>query len=118
MSGKNPRELLEEFQKGFMEFNKTQKEEASAFANLLSTYDRAGALSEKHKELISVAIGLTIRCEYCVVVHVYHAYKAGATKEEIMEAGLVAITMGGGPVMTYYVTLLKDCANEFENDFK
>ena len=118
MSKKNPRELLEDFQKGFMNFSKTNKGGAAAFSKMMSSYGKAGALDEKQKELISLAIGLCIRCEYCVAIHVNYAYKAGATREEILEAGLVAVTMGGGPVMTYYLSLLQECVDEFENDFK
>lgn len=75
-------------------------------------------LDLKTKELMSVAIGCYNRCEYCIVYHSYKAFEAGATKEEIMEAAMVAVAFGGGPSMAYSVTLLKDCIAEFEGDFK
>ena len=70
------------------------------------------------KELISIGIALVIRCKYCIVFHTYKALEAGATKEEIMEAAMVAVTFGAGPSMTYTSTLLQDCIEEFSPDFE
>jgi AhpD family alkylhydroperoxidase len=56
-----------------------------------------GALSEKTKELIALAIGVTARCEGCVAFHVQALVKLGATRAEIEETLGVAILMGGGP---------------------
>ena len=41
----------------------------------------ASALDVKTKELISVGIAAYNRCKYCIVVHVYNAYQAGATRQ-------------------------------------
>lgn len=46
----------------------------------------ASALDVKTKELISVGIAAYNRCKYCIVVHVYNAYQAGATRQEILDA--------------------------------
>ena len=69
-------------------------------------------------ELMSVAIGCYNRCEYCIVYHSYKALEAGASKEEILEAAMVSVAFGGGPSMAYTVTLLQECIDEFEKDFK
>ncbi len=113
----NPREMLNEFNQGMGKVKETSDEQVNAFMKLLGTCDKAGELDEKTKELISTGIALVIRCEYCVVYHVYKAFEAGATREEIMEAAMVAITFGGGPSMTYISTLLQDCIEEFAPDF-
>ena len=77
------------------------------------------AISNKTKELISVAMGIEKRCKYCIVAHVYNAYEAGATRQEILEAAMVAMGgFGSGPSMAYSATLLLDAVNEFEKDFK
>ncbi len=60
-----------------------------------------GALSTKIKELITLAISVTARCEGCIAVHVRAALRAGATRQEIVEAIGVAVYMGGGPAMVY-----------------
>ncbi len=60
-----------------------------------------GALSAKAKELIALAIGITVRCDGCIAYHVHDAIHAGATRPEIVEAIGVAVLMGGGPSAIY-----------------
>ena len=60
-----------------------------------------GALSTKTKELIALAIAITVRCDGCITFHVHDALKSGATHEEIVEAIGVAVLMGGGPSVVY-----------------
>jgi AhpD family alkylhydroperoxidase len=115
---KNPRELLNEFTGGLQEVGKTNGEVVNAFMGLLGSDYKAGAVDTKTKELISVAIGVFARCEYCIAFHVFKAYEAGATGEEIMEAAMVAVAFGGGPSMAYAVSLVKDSVKEFASDFK
>ncbi|MCT8978071.1 carboxymuconolactone decarboxylase family protein [Clostridium sp. CX1] len=115
---KNPREILNDFMSGMNEVAKTNGEQVSAFMNLAGVTGASGVVDVKTKELISIGIAAYNRCEYCIVVHTYNALKAGATREEIMEASMVAVGFGGGPSMAYSVTLLKDSIDEFEKDFK
>lgn len=111
------REILNSFKEGIGAISETNKESVEAFMALLNTGYKEGALTTKTKELISVAIGVYNRCEYCIVCHTYAALELGATREEIMEAAMVAVGFGGGPSMAYSATLLKDCIDEFEKDF-
>jgi AhpD family alkylhydroperoxidase len=62
---------------------------------------KAGTLTLLEKELIALAIGLAERCENCIYAHVNAALKAGATREQILEAAGVAVLMQGGPTYTY-----------------
>ncbi|MEA1960733.1 MAG: carboxymuconolactone decarboxylase family protein [Bacillota bacterium] len=117
MAGKQPREMLNAFMGGLEAVSQTHGEQVGAFMGLLDTYYKAGALDTKTKELISVAIAAYNRCEYCIVFHVFKALEAGATRDEIMEAALVAVAFGGGPAMAYTVSLLKDSLDEFAPDF-
>ena len=72
-----------------------------AFASLHKASIADGTLNSKTKELISLGIAITVRCEGCISYHVHDALKAGATAEEIVETIGVAILMGGGPAMVY-----------------
>ncbi|MCL2842246.1 MAG: carboxymuconolactone decarboxylase family protein [Oscillospiraceae bacterium] len=112
------RNMLNEFLGGVKELSKETPENVSAFLNLLGTAYAPGASDVKTKELISVGIGIYNRCEYCIVYHVYKAFEAGATRQEIVEAAMVAVAFGGGPSMAYSVTVMKECLDEFEGDFK
>lgn len=115
---KSPREMLNDFMGGLEELGKTNESHMGAFMNLLGAAYEPKTLDTKVKELISVAIGVYNRCEYCIVFHGYKALEAGATREEIMEAAMVSVAFGGGPTMAYSVTLLKQTIDEFEGDFK
>jgi len=56
---------------------------------------RDGALSLKVKRLIALAAGLQAGCTRCTIGQTKDAVKAGATREEVLEAVSVAIVMGG-----------------------
>ncbi|MDD1768571.1 MAG: carboxymuconolactone decarboxylase family protein [Methanomassiliicoccales archaeon] len=53
------------------------------------------ALSTKEKELIATALSCMLKCEICLEVHAQRAKDAGATKEELREAMMVAMYMSG-----------------------
>lgn len=114
----NVREILNSFIGGLENLSKTNPENVEAFMGLLGASYEPKALDLKTKELMSVAIACYNRCEYCIVYHSYKAFEAGATKEEIIEAAMVSVAFGGGQSMAYSVTLLKECIEEFEGDFK
>ena len=80
---------------------KALRSPVSAFAQLNGTVMAEGELSTKVKQLIALAIGITVRCDGCIAYHVHDAIRAGATRQEIMEAIGVAILMGGGPARVY-----------------
>ena len=115
---KDVRGMLNDFVGGLEKLGETNGPMVGAFMGLLEASYEPGAMDLKTKELTSVAIGCYSRCEYCIVYHSYKAFEAGATVEEIREAAMVAVAFGGGPSMAYSVTLLNDCINEFQNDFK
>jgi AhpD family alkylhydroperoxidase len=86
----------------------------SGFAALHRSAIADGALSTKVKELIALALGINAHCDGCIAYHVHNALKAGATREEIIEAIGVAIMMGGGPAMVYGCQAL-DALDQFQN---
>ena len=47
---------------------------------------KTSLLGAKVNELIALAVAVTARCDGCIVVHTDAAIKAGATREEIVEA--------------------------------
>jgi AhpD family alkylhydroperoxidase len=55
-----------------------------------------GALPEKTKQLIAVAVAHTTQCPYCIDGHTKLAKRKGASPEEIMEAIWVAAEMRAG----------------------
>ena len=55
-----------------------------------------GALSAKMKQIVAVAVAHVTQCPYCIKGHTKAALRAGATREELMEAIWVAAEMRAG----------------------
>lgn len=64
--------------------------------NFSKTVFEDGALPEKTKHLIAVAVAHVTQCPYCIRSHTRQAIRKGAKKEEIMEAIWVAAEMRAG----------------------
>jgi AhpD family alkylhydroperoxidase len=112
------RKQLNDFVSGLETVGQTNGEAVGAFMGLLGAAYEPKTIDLKTKELMSVALGVYIKCEYCIVYHSYKAFEAGASREEVMEAAMVSVAFGGGPAMAYTVTLLKECIDEFAPDFE
>lgn len=67
-----------------------------AFDNFSRAVFSPGALTEKTKQLIAVAVAHVTQCPYCIAGHSKLARKKGASDEEIMEAIWVAAEMRAG----------------------
>jgi AhpD family alkylhydroperoxidase len=61
----------------------------------------AGALDEKTKELIALAIAVSEECDGCIASHARGAVRTGASEAEVAETLGVAIAMMGGPGTVY-----------------
>ena len=67
-----------------------------AWRNFSKTVFKAGALDEKTKQLIAIAVAHVTQCPYCIRSHTAQAMRKGVTKEQIMEAIWVASEMRAG----------------------
>jgi AhpD family alkylhydroperoxidase len=80
----------------------------AGFAALDKTVGRTdGAVPQKYRELIAIAVALTTQCPYCLDVHTGAAKKAGATREEIAETVHVASALRAGAALTHGLLALK-----------
>lgn len=71
-------------------------ETMDAWSNFSKTVFKDGAIDEKTKHLIAVAVAHVTQCPYCIRAHTKSAMRKGASKEEIMEAIWVAAEMRSG----------------------
>ena len=92
-------DLLKESREYFPKLRKELPEVTSATSSLYAQAYQDGALSRQTKELIALAIAISLHCEACIVHHVNSALQAQATKEQIMETLAVTIQMSGGPAI-------------------
>lgn len=82
--------------------------EFKAWMNLDSIVGRKdGAVPQKFRELIAVAVAHTTQCVYCIDIHTKHAKKAGATKAELVEAILIASALRAGAAAAHGAMALK-----------
>jgi AhpD family alkylhydroperoxidase len=72
-----------------------------AYAGLHGANAKATRIDAKTRELIAVAVAVTLRCDGCINAHTDAAIKAGATKEEVIDALGVAILVNAGAAMVY-----------------
>jgi AhpD family alkylhydroperoxidase len=84
------------------ELAKLSPDTVRGYQTLSAANSKTGKLEEKTRQLISLAVAVTTRCDGCIVVHSDAALKAGATKEEISEALGVAVAMNAGAVAKRY----------------
>ncbi len=71
------------------------------FSQMAAGALKPGVLDTKTKELIALAIGVTVKCDPCIAFHAKAARAAGATREEVMETVATAVYMGAGPAYMY-----------------
>lgn len=69
---------------------------AEGFKTFQRAVFKSGALDQKTKEIIAVAVAHVTQCPYCIKSHTRTAKLRGATNEELMEAIWVAAEMRAG----------------------
>jgi AhpD family alkylhydroperoxidase len=69
-----------------------------------------GALPEKTKQLIAVAVAHTTQCPYCIRGHSRLAHRKGCSDREIMEAVWVAAEMRAGAAYAHSTLALEELA--------
>lgn len=77
------------------------------FGALSKAASAPGAVDQKTKELIALAIGVTQRCDGCIGFHGKALVDLGATREEVVETLGMCVYMGGGPSLMYAADALR-----------
>ena len=90
------------------EMQKLAPEEFKGWAALDKIVGREdGAIPRKYRELIALGVACTTQCAYCLDVHTKGAKAAGATREEVAEAALLAAALRSGAAVTHGLLALK-----------
>lgn len=79
-----------------------------AFRNFSKAVFKDGALPEKTKQLIAVAVAHVTQCPYCIRGHTKQAVRKGASQAEIMEAIWVASEMRAGAAYAHAALALDE----------
>src|SRR5262249_32384733 len=86
---------------GVGEIGKLSPDTVKGYMGLAGASQKTNHLGAKVNELIALAVAVTVRCDGCITIHTDAAIKHGATKEEIVEALGVAITVNAGAALVY-----------------
>lgn len=70
-------------------------------AALAKAGEAKDALDAKTRELIALAVASTTRCDACIGIHAAEAVKAGATRDELLGALAVAVSLNAGAALVY-----------------
>ena len=97
----NWNEYARELKSRISQIGKLNPDVLKGYLTLSSAKPANAKLDGKTRELISLAVAVTARCDGCIVVHTTAAKKLGATEEEIMEALGVAISVNAGAALVY-----------------
>lgn len=93
--------LIQDISKSMGSLRKAQPDAMQGFGQLAKAAMSAGTITEKHKELIALAIGITQHCSGCIGFHVKALRRLGCSREELEEMLAVCVYMGGGPALMY-----------------
>jgi AhpD family alkylhydroperoxidase len=97
---------------GVKEIGQLSPDTIKGYMALSSAGQKTDLLGAKVRELIALAVAVTLRCDGCITVHTEAAIKRGATREEIAEALGVATTVNAGAPLVYSARVM-DAFNEY-----
>lgn len=83
------------------------------FSGFVKVAEQTGALEEKTKHLMLLSLGVAFQCSWCIAMHVKGCVDQGASKEEILEAAMMAVVMGGGPKLMYIEVVYEELDKYF-----
>ena len=67
----------------------------------------AGALTEREKALIALAVSTVRHCPYCIDAYTNKCLSLGVTREEMMEAVHVGAAMSAGDILAHATQMRK-----------
>jgi AhpD family alkylhydroperoxidase len=95
-----------ELSKTIPQFAKLSPDSLKGYQTLSAANSANSHLGEKTRQLVSLAVAVTTRCDGCITFHTDAALKAGASKEEIAEALGVAMAMNAGAALIYSLRVM------------
>jgi AhpD family alkylhydroperoxidase len=111
----NWRDYRSNVKKRVGDLSKLAPEAIKGYMALATSGEKATHLDGKTRELISLAVAVTTKCDGCIASHVEAAVKFGASKEELAEALGVAIAMNAGSALVYSARTM-DCFDEMSRE--
>ena len=92
--------------KKFGKIGEFQKEMADKFFGYYGEVFKEGALTEREKSLIALAVSHAIQCPYCIDSYSVDSLEKGCDEEEMMEAVHVAAAVRSGATLVHGVQMM------------
>ena len=89
----------------FGEMGKGNKELWDKFMSYYSAVFAEGALTEREKSLIALAVAHAVQCLYCIDAYTQASLEKGSNVEEMTEAVHVACAIRGGASLVHGVQM-------------
>jgi AhpD family alkylhydroperoxidase len=86
---------------GVGEFAKLSPDTVRGYTALSGASAKTGHLDAKTRELIALAVAVSLRCDGCITVHAEKARSLGVTPDELAEALGVAVSINAGAAVVY-----------------
>ncbi|MBM4275331.1 MAG: 4-carboxymuconolactone decarboxylase [Deltaproteobacteria bacterium] len=85
----------------FPELGKYRPELYDIFMNYYQEVMAAGALTQREKALIALAVAHAVQCPYCIDAYTRASLESGSNMEEMTEAIHVAAAIRGGATLIH-----------------
>lgn len=95
----------------FSAITKWQKPMGDKFFAWYNEVMQEGALTEREKSLIALAVAHAIQCPYCIDAYTTASLEKGADEEQMMEAVQVAAVIRAGSSLVYGVQMMNHAEN-------
>ncbi|HMS52068.1 MAG: carboxymuconolactone decarboxylase family protein [Sphingobacteriales bacterium] len=79
---------------------------AKKFFDYYGEVFKEGALTEREKSLIALAVAHTVQCPYCIDAYTTDSLEKGADEAQMMEAIHVAAAIRGGASLVHGVQMM------------
>ena len=89
----------------FAEMGQEAPELWQKFLEWYNAVFKAGALSEREKSLIALAVAHAVQCPYCIDAYSHDALEKGADLEQMTEAIHVSAAIRGGASLVHGVQM-------------
>ena len=92
--------------KKFKDIVEFQEELGTKFFDYYGSVFKEGALTEREKALIALAVAHTVQCPYCIDAYSSGCLQKGADEEQMMEAVHVAAAIKSGAALVNSVQMM------------
>lgn len=92
--------------KKFGDISEYDPELAKKFFDYYGAVFAEGALTEREKSLIALAVSHAVQCPYCIDAYSHDALEKGCNEKQMMEAIHVAAAIRGGASLVHGVQMM------------